>query len=87
MLIFSASVFVEEGTIVLKLNGAEILNKPGKVDMEIEKGKKYEVSWEVKAKAGNSYTLSISSPKEAEYHLTKVLPVEGTDHQEHQFSI
>ena len=43
--------------------------------------------WEVKAKVGNSYHISISSPKEAEYHLTKVLPPEGTDHQKHQFSI
>ena len=44
MPIFSASVFVEDGTIVFKLNREVILNKLGKVEMKIEKGKRYEVS-------------------------------------------
>ncbi len=69
---FTASTFIEDGTLELKLNGKVVLTNSGRVSLKLKKGN-YEVSWEVKGKIGTSYTISISSPATAVFHLSKVI--------------
>ena len=71
---FVVSTFIEdgEGTLELSLDGEVILRNSGKVSMKLNKGF-HKVSWFVKGKIGTSYTISISSPSEAAFHLSKVI--------------
>lgn len=69
---FVASTFIEDGTLELSLDGRLVLSNSGKIQVELEKGF-HEVSWIVKGKIGTSYTISVSSPSAAEFHLSKVI--------------
>src|SRR5690606_24596136 len=66
-----ASAFVESGTILLRLNGQLILEGGGRVEVDLEKGQHYQLSWEVKGAEGSTYSMTVSSPREAELHLSK----------------
>lgn len=70
---FEASTFIEEGTLILKLNDVAIIQGSGKTTLEVEENQTYWVSWEVHGLPGTCYTISISSPRAAEFYLRKVL--------------
>lgn len=69
---FVASTFIEDGTLELRLDGQVVLRNSGRVSIKLEEGL-HEVSWRVEGKMGTSFTISISSPASAEFHLTKVI--------------
>ena len=71
---FVASTFIEDGKgmLELSLDGEVILRNNGRVSKRLNKGF-HKVSWVVKGKIGTSFTISISSPFEAEFHLSKVI--------------
>lgn len=68
-----ASTFSIKGTIWLFLD--EDLISDGNVikDVELEAGKSYLLHWVIKGKEGSTYSISVSSPKEALYSLTSVI--------------
>lgn len=69
---FVASTFIEDGTLELHLDGRVVLRNGGRVSVKLKKGF-HKVSWFIKGKTGTSYTISISSPASAEFHLSKVI--------------
>lgn len=69
---FVASTFIEDGTLELRLDDQVVLKDSGRVSIKLEKGF-HEVSWKVEGKIGSSFTISISSPASAEFHLSKVI--------------
>lgn len=68
-----ASTFSIKGSIWFYLD--EELISDGNVikDVELEPGKSYLLHWVIKGKAGSTYSISVSSPKEALYSLTSVI--------------
>lgn len=72
---FEASTFIEDeaGTLILKLNGREVISGSGKIAMELDPNESYELVWEVKGMKGTAYTISVSHPVSAAFHLSKVL--------------
>ncbi len=60
-----------------------VLRNSGRVSMKIEKGF-HDVSWFVRGKIGTSFTISISSPPAAQFHLSKVL-VEAKESYRYKF--
>lgn len=69
---FIASTFIEEGELRLKLNGQTVIEGSGKISVEIGRGD-HEVIWEVKGKIGTSFTVSISSPSQVTYHISRII--------------
>jgi hypothetical protein len=70
MALFRVSTHVEEGYIVLRLNDNCITRNTGVWEVEIEAHTEYIVQWFVQGRKGSSYTITISNPNEAEFHLT-----------------
>ncbi|MFA0964530.1 hypothetical protein AB9P05_22170 [Roseivirga sp. BDSF3-8] len=87
MTAFIASIFVEDGTLQLSLNGKVILRGRGQCRKELQPGTTYKVAWQVQGKPGSAYTLSISSPREAEMQLTKTIGKSGEDASEFEFEM
>jgi hypothetical protein len=87
MTAFIASIFVEDGTLQLSLNGKVLLSGRGQCQEEIQPGTTYKVTWNVQGSPGSAYTLSISSPREAEMQLTKTIGKSGEDANEFEFEM
>ena len=68
-----ASTFIASGELWLYLDNKLIMQNSDSVTMELEEGQEYIVHWFVKGTPGSSYSITISSPKEAQYQLTKVI--------------
>lgn len=83
---FEASTFIESGELVLKLNDEIVLRNTGKVSLKIDIGQQYKVSWTVMGESGTSYSITISSPPLAEFHLVKMLG-EDQDRLEFKFYV
>ncbi len=68
-----ASTFIASGELWLYLDNKLIMQNSDSVTMELEEGQEYIVHWFVKGTPGSSYSITISSPKEAQYQLTRVI--------------
>ena len=79
------SVFVESGSIELKLNGESLLKGSGRIERFLSSNTEQKLSWKINGPVGSSYTISVSSPKEAEFHLSKVLTV-SKEQSSHTFT-
>lgn len=74
------SAFVEEGIMNVRMNDDMILpGEGGDLELSLEKGKKYYLNWYVEGRAKSHFRISVSSPKEAELHLSKILDSNGSD--------
>jgi hypothetical protein len=68
-----ASTFVGKGELWLYLDEKLIMRNNDTVELELEEGQEYVVYWFVKGVPGGSYSVTISSPREAQYQLTRGL--------------
>lgn len=68
-----ASTFALKGNIWLFLD-EELISKGNTVrEVELEEGKSYVLHWLMKGEIGDTFSISVSSPKEAQYLLTTVV--------------
>ena len=74
-----ASTFMGSGNLWLYLDNNLIMQNSDSVTVELEKGIEYIVHWFAKGAPGSSYSITISSPREAEYQLTKTVVDFGKD--------
>jgi len=65
-----ASTFVGKGELWLYLDDKLIMRNNDSIELEIEEGQEYVIHWFVKGEPSSSYSVTISSPKEAQYQLT-----------------
>ena len=68
-----ASTFIGNGSLWLYLDDELIIENSDSITMELEDGKECIMHWFVKGTPGSSYSITISSPREAQFQLTKVI--------------
>lgn len=66
-----ASTFIDNGTVWLFLDDQLIAKGSESISMDLPAEEEFILHWFVKAPKGTTYSISISSPKEAQYQLTK----------------
>jgi hypothetical protein len=81
-----ASTFIASGELWLYLDNKLIMQNSDSVTVELEEGTEYIVHWFVRGAPGSSYSITISSPREAQYQLTKMIGKNKKDFGEHKFS-
>lgn len=72
-----ASTFIGSGSLWLYLDNELIMQNSDSATVELEEGREYIVHWFVKGTPGSSYSITISSPREAQYQLTRVVDKSG----------
>lgn len=65
------STFIGQGNLWLYLDNELIMQNSDSVTVELEEGQEYIVHWFVKGVPGSSYSITVSSPREAQYQLTR----------------
>jgi hypothetical protein len=80
-----ASTFVGKGELWLYLDEKLIMRNNDTIELELEEGQEYVVHWFVKGEPGSSYSVTISSPKEAQYQLTRSMNKVGKDISGYRF--
>jgi hypothetical protein len=68
-----ASTFIGSGSLWLYLDNELIMQNSDTVTIELQDNTEYIVHWFVKGAAGSSYSITISSPRGAQYQLTRVI--------------
>jgi hypothetical protein len=66
-----ASTFIASGELWLYLDNKLIMQNSDSVTVELEEDTEYIVHWFVQGTPGSSYSITISSPREAQYQLTR----------------
>lgn len=82
-----ASTFIASGELWLYLDNKLIMQNSDSVTMELEEGQEYIVHWFVQGTPGSSYSITISSPKEAQYQLTRVVGRGGKNYGAIEFNV
>lgn len=72
------ATYIERGSLVVRLNDVEIINGGGKYEAEIPPGV-HVLQWYVTGAPGSSYSISVASPVDAEYQLTRKVKKTGKD--------
>ncbi len=72
-----ASTFIGNGSLWLYLDDKLIMQNSDTLTMELEDDSEYILHWFVKGTPGGSYSITISSPREAQYQLTRVIGKNG----------
>lgn len=73
------SAFIENGELWIYLDSELILRESDTISVELEDEQEYILHWFVKGVANSVYSITISSPKEAEYQLTKNIGIGRKD--------
>jgi hypothetical protein len=68
-----ASTFIASGELWLYLDNKLIMQNSDSVTVELEEDTEYIVHWFVQGTPRDSYSISISSPKGAEFQLTRII--------------
>jgi hypothetical protein len=68
-----ASTFIGSGSLWLYLDNELIMQNSDTITIELKEDTEYIVHWFVKGTSGTSYSITISSPREAQYQLTRGL--------------
>lgn len=76
---FIASTFVSGGSLWLYIDNNVVLKNSNNATVELEEEGEYIVHWLVMGSPGSSYSITISSPREAQFQLTRVLGIAGKD--------
>jgi hypothetical protein len=82
-----ASTFVASGELWLYLDNKLIMQNSDSVTVELEEDTQYIVHWFVQGTPGSSYSITISSPREAQYQLTKIIGKRSKDYGSYIFNI
>lgn len=72
-----ASTFIASGELWLYLDNKLIMQNSDSVTVELKEDTEYIVHWFVQGAPGSSYSITISSPREAQYQLTRVVGTSG----------
>ena len=72
-----ASAFVGNGSLRLYLNNELVIADSDSVLVDLEENTEHVVHWFVSGRG--PYSITISSPKEAEFQLTKMVNASGKD--------
>lgn len=81
------STFTGSGSLWLYVDNQLILKDSDATRIDLDCNAEYIVFWYVKGPPGSSYSITISSPREAEYQLTKTLLASGKDQGSFRFVI
>lgn len=81
------SVFTGASSLWLYMDNQLILKDTTEATIDLEPGSDYVVFWYVRGLPGSTYSITISSPREAEFQLTKTLLASGKDHGSFHFSV
>lgn len=81
------SAFTGASSLWLYMDNQLILKDSTAVTMELDSGSDHVMFWYVEGPPGSTYSITISSPREAEYQLTKTLLASGKDHGSFQFAV
>lgn len=73
MMKMTASTFIGNGSLWLYLDERLILQDSDTLTMEIGQGEEYSVYWFLKGAPGSTFSITISSPRDAQFQLTKVI--------------
>lgn len=68
-----ASTFVENGTLSVYLDNRVIIQNNDSVTVTLRVEEEYIVHWFAEGTPGTSYSISISSPQNAQVQLTRLL--------------
>ena len=74
-----ASTFIGSGSLWLYIDNKLIVQNSESVTVDVKEGQEYFVHWFVQGIHGNSYSITISSPREAQFQLTRTLAASGKD--------
>ncbi|MBT1711750.1 hypothetical protein KK062_26145 [Fulvivirgaceae bacterium PWU5] len=74
-----ASIYAEQGNVTLLLNAKVILIATGDCEVALKKNSEYVIQWFADGQPGSSYTITVWSPPEAGFQLTRVLGETGKD--------
>lgn len=81
------SAYAGANSLWLYMGNQLILKDSSQTTIELESGTDYVMFWYVEGSPGSAYSITISSPREAEYQLTKTLLGSGKDHGSLQFAV
>lgn len=79
MIQLTASTFIGNGSLWLYVDNELIARNSDSISFELQENKEYILHWFVSGSEGARYSISISSPREAEYQVTRRLPEAGKD--------
>lgn len=74
-----ASTFVAKGELWLFLDSNVVMKNGDSLTMDLNVGEMYVIHWFVTAIPGSTYSITISSPKEAQFQLTRGIGGSGKD--------
>lgn len=81
------STFTGPGSLWLYIDNQLILTNSDIATIDLESGGEYILFWYVKGPPGSTYSITISSPREAEYQLTKTILASGKDQGSFRFEV
>ncbi|MCW5910123.1 MAG: hypothetical protein KIT62_03565 [Cyclobacteriaceae bacterium] len=81
-----ASTFMSHGMLSVYLDNQLIMQNSDSVTVELDPGQEYILHWFVRGDAGNTFSITISSPKEAQFQLTRAIPKAKKDFGSFRFS-
>jgi hypothetical protein len=79
------STFVGNGSLWLFLDNNLIMQNTDSLTLELNNAEAYIVHWFVRGMPGSSYSITVSSPKEAQFQLTRGIAGSGKDYGAFQF--
>ena len=65
------STFSEEGSITIYLDDLQISKQRDQTEINLVPGSEYLLHWFIKGKPKSVFSITVSSPRSAEYNLTK----------------
>ena len=83
---FQASTHVEDGMLTLKLDNQIVLQNSDSTSFDIRDHQEYVVQWFVVGRPGSMYSITISSPIEAQFQLSRSLKASGKDYGGFRFN-
>lgn len=82
-----ASTFIGSGSLWLYLDNKLIMQNSDSATVELGEDTEYVVHWFVMGLPGTSYSITISSPRGAEFQLTRTLVASGKDNGGFRFKV
>lgn len=73
------------GSLWLFLDNNLIMQNSDNLTLELNRDEEFMVYWFVNGIPGSSYTIAISSPRDAQFQLTRMIGKAGKDHGSFQF--
>jgi hypothetical protein len=86
MVTLVASTFISSGSLWLYLDNKLITQNSDSVSVELEEGQEYVIHWFVEGMPGHPYSITISSPRDAQFQLTRTIVKNKKDFGAYRFS-